>query len=146
MRKCLFIVAIVCLFFICCNSAKTKNESGNQSEKLNGSWELIYISGQEATFDGLYHDKKPTINFVTKDNLVSGNNSCNSYSGKLKTDGNNISFKEPMAMTRMMCLDGKAETVFMENLQKIDSYSISKDNKTLNFNMGDKTLMRFEKK
>lgn len=146
MRKCLFTAAIVCVFFICCNSVKTKKDNGDQFEKLNGSWELVYISQPDTVIDQLYPNKKPTINFITKENAVSGNSSCNSYSGKLKADGNKISFKEPMAMTRMMCGDGKGETVYMETLQKIDSYSVSKDGNTLNFTMGKTSLMRFERK
>ncbi|ESU20320.1 heat shock protein [Flavobacterium enshiense DK69] len=136
----------MCLSCICCNSVKTKNDIVDQSEKLNGSWELVYILPDETTFAGLYRDKKPTISFVTKDNTVSGNNSCNSYSGTLKVDRNKISFKEPMAVTRMMCGDGKGETVYMETLKKIDSYSISEDGKTLNFKMENKPLMRFKRK
>ncbi|HSD15344.1 MAG TPA: META domain-containing protein [Flavobacterium sp.] len=146
MRKCLFTAVTLCLSFISCNSVKIKNHKEDQFEKLNGSWELIYISGQENLFNELYHDKKPTINFITKDNVVSGNSSCNSYSGKLIVDGDKISFKEPMAMTRMMCGDGKGESIYMENLQKINSYSVSEDSKTLNFNMDNKPLMRFKRK
>lgn len=49
-------------------------------------------------------------------------------------------------MTKMMCLDIKGEVVFMAALQKIDSYSISKDGKTLNFITADTAMMRFDKK
>jgi hypothetical protein len=49
-------------------------------------------------------------------------------------------------MTKMMCMDIQGEDVYMSTLEKIDSYSISEDGKTLNFIMGDTAMMRFEKK
>nr|WP_314895630.1 META domain-containing protein [uncultured Flavobacterium sp.] len=80
-----------------------------------------------------------------KENKVSGNNSCNNYIEKLNADGNKISFKKPMAVTKMFC-PGVGENIYMATLQKIDSYSVSEDGKTLNFIMGDIAMMRFEKK
>ncbi|UOK41962.1 MULTISPECIES: META domain-containing protein [Flavobacterium] len=145
MRKCLFTAVIMCLSFISCNSVKTPTNIEGQLEKLNGSWELVGISETGVVFDELYRDKKPTINFEVNEGRVSGNNSCNAYTGKLNANGNKISFKDPLAMTKMMCGDGKGETVYMQNLLKIDSYSVSKDGETLNFNMGKKTLMRFKR-
>ena len=93
----------------------------------------------------MYPDKKPTITFDLKENRVAGNNSCNQYFGKLQGDGNKINFKDAkMGMTMMAC-PGEGENIFMRTLEKIDSYSISEDGKTLNFIMGDIAMMRFEK-
>jgi len=66
--------------------------------------------------------------------------------GKLSVKVNKISFKEPIAVTKKMCLDGNGESVYLSTLEKIDSYSVSEDGKTLNFIMGDIAVMRFEKK
>jgi heat shock protein HslJ len=129
---------------ISCNASKTsKNDSVSQ---LEGTWELNYITGPRITFDGLYPNKKPTITFNVKENLVSGNNSCNSFTGKLKVTGNKIDFTQPMAVTRMMCIDAQGEPVFMSTLQKITSYDVTDDGKTLNFISGDIAMMRFTKK
>lgn len=143
MKKIFLSLAILCLAFISCNSVKTSN---NTSASLEGTWELNYITGRRIAFAGLYPNKKPTIIFDLKENRVSGNASCNRYSGKLNVDGNKISFKDPIAMTKMMCMDIQGEDVYMSTLQKIDSYSISEDGKTLNFIMGDIAMMRFVKK
>lgn len=143
MKKIILALTILCLAFVSCNSVKKLN---GKTASLDGTWELNYITGPRITFEGLYPNKKPTINFDLKENRVWGNASCNSYTGKLNVDGNKISFKDPMAMTRMMCTDIQGENVYMSTLQKIDSYSISKDGKTLNFIMGDIAMMRFEKK
>ncbi|MFB9076634.1 META domain-containing protein [Flavobacterium procerum] len=127
-----------------CNCAKNKN--GDAVSKLEGNWELNYITGPRIAFEGLYPNKKPTISFDLKENRVSGNSSCNSYTGKLVVEGNKIDFTQPMAMTKMMCLDGQGEQVYMSTLQKVTSYDITDDGKTLNLISGDIATMRFAKK
>jgi heat shock protein HslJ len=142
MKKIILVLTIFCFAFISCNSFKATT---NKTASLEGTWELNYITGPRIAFDGLYPNKKPTITFDLKENSISGSNSCNRYSGKLNVVGNKISFKEPMAVTKMFC-PGEGESIYMSTLQKIDSYSISDDGKTLNFIMGDIAMMRFEKK
>ena len=116
----------------------------NATSKLNGTWELNYITGSSIAFDGLYPNKKPTITFDAAKNTLSGNTGCNSFNGPLKVDGNKISFTDPMAMTKMMC-SGDGETVFLQTLQKVNSWTVS-DGNTLNFIMVDIATMRFSKK
>ena len=94
----------------------------------------------------MYPNKKPSINFDLKENRVSGNNSCNTYSGKLVLDGNKIDFTQPMMSTKMMCLDGQGEKIYMNTLQKVTSYDITDEGKTLNFISGDIAVMRFTRK
>lgn len=142
MMKKLFILVFCTFLLISCKGVKTDAVS-----KLDGTWELNYISGPKITFEGLYPNKKPTIKFNSKENQVSGNSSCNSYSGKLFVDGNIIDFTQPMAVTKMMCLDGlQGEQTYLSTLQKITSYNIVDDGKTLNLISGDIVMMRFTKK
>ena len=47
-------------------------------------------------------------------------------------------------MTMMAC-QGTGEATYMKTLEKIDSYSISKDGKTLSLIAGTIEMMRFEK-
>ena len=118
----------------------------NTTDALDGTWQLNYITGPRIAFDGLYPDKKPTIIFNINENKVSGNTSCNQYFGNLVKDGNKINFKDAkMGMTMMVC-SGEGENVYMKTLEKVDSYSISDDGKTLSFIMGDIAVMCFEKK
>jgi heat shock protein HslJ len=142
MKKIILSLTLFCSVLISCNSVKTAN---GQQAALQGAWELNYISGPRIAFSGLYPDNKPTITFNLKEDRVSGKNSCNSYSGTLNADESKINFKEPMMVTKMFC-PGEGENVYMNTLQKIDSYSVSEDGKTLNFIMGDIVMMRFEKK
>ena len=141
MKKIILSLTIFCSVLVSCNSVKTVN---TEKASLQGAWQLIYISGPRIDFSGLYPNDKPTITFDLKENRVFGKNSCNSYSGTLNVDGNKISFKGPMAVTKMFC-PGEGENVYMNTLEKIDSYSISEDGKTLNFIVGDVAMMRFKK-
>ena len=143
MKKVILTLSILCLIFMACDSTKSATKS---TTSLEGTWELNYITGPRIAFDGLYPNKKPTITFDLKENKVAGNNSCNQYFGTLKVEGNKINFKDAkMGMTMMAC-PGIGETTYMKTLEKVDSYSISEDGKTLNFIMGDIAMMRFEKK
>lgn len=144
MIKNISILVFLGAVFISCNASKAPKK--DSVSKLEGSWELNYITGPRIAFDGLYPNKKPTINFNIKENQISGNNSCNSFTGKLNVTGNKIDFTQPMAVTRMMCQDAQGEQVFMSTLQKITSYDITDDGKTLNFISGDIGMMRFVKK
>ena len=142
MKKGIITLSILCLIFIACDSTKSTVKS---TTSLGGTWELNYITGPRIAFDGLYPDKKPTISFDSKENKVSGNNGCNQYFGSLKVEGNKINFKDAkMGMTMMAC-PGQGENVYMKTLEKVDSYSISQDGKSLNFSMGDIVMMRFQK-
>jgi heat shock protein HslJ len=140
MKK-IFILIFITSIVLSCKSKKTDSDSS-----LEGTWELNYITGPRIAFNGLYPNKKPTINFNLKENQVSGNNSCNSYTGKLNTTGNSIDFTQPMISTKMACMDGQGEQVYMNTLSKVTSYEITDNGKTLNFISGGIATMRFTKK
>lgn len=145
MIKNVFILFVLSTILISCSVFKCKKTEA--VSKLEGNWELNYITGPRIAFDGLYPNKKPTINFNTKENQVSGNNSCNSFTGKLIVNGNKLDLTGPMATTKMMCMDnGQGDRVFMSTLQKITSYDVTDDGKTLNLISGDIAMMRFSKK
>ena len=133
--------AVLCLTIAGCSTTRQPKTTAS----LEGTWQLNYITGPRIAFDGLYPGKKPTISFDLKENRVSGNNSCNHYFGTLKVDNNIINFKDAKIGMTMMACPGEGENVYMKTLEKIDSYSISEDGKTLNFIMDDIVMMRFEK-
>ena len=142
MKKLILLLTISCFAFVSCNSLKT--DKSNMAS-LQGTWELNYISGPRIAFQGLYPDEKPTIIFDFKADLVSGDTGCNRYSGKPNVFGNKIDFKNDMALTKRYC-PGEGESVYLATLQKIDSYFVSEDGKTLSFMIGDVAMMRFTKK
>lgn len=126
-----------------CSTLKNTVDASSDLSKLGGMWELTYISGPRIAFNGLYPGKKPELVFNLKDKRVSGNSSCNSFSGKLNADDTSINFNEPMAMTKMAC-PGEGEAIFLEMLKKVNKYTVNGDT-TLNFMMGDIAIMRFNK-
>lgn len=140
-KLCLFVV--VCSFILvgCANKKQLTNKSSQ--DFLNGTWELEYVSGPRIAFEGLYKDKKPSLTFDIQNKRISGNTSCNSLNGALVVDGNKIDFNGPIATTKMFC-PGEGENIFLETLKKVNTYSISTDNK-LTFIMGDIAMMRFKK-
>ena len=145
MNKVIFSLYIVCCLFAACSGMK-KTSSVTEQSKLAGNWELCYIYGSTGTFESLYPNGKPSINFDTFKNIANGNTSCNYFNEQVKVEGNQISFTEPIIMTKMLCLDGNGETIFLEALTKITSFSIGEDGKTLYLNSGDIEMMRLTKK
>lgn len=140
-RTTLIMLAIVTLSS--CNALKNTVEASSDLSKLGGTWELNYISGPRIAFNGLYPGQKPKLLFSLSEKRVSGNSSCNSFSGKLLADDTSINFNEPLAATKMAC-PGEGEAVFFEMLKKVNKYAITGDT-TLNFMMGDIAIMRFRK-
>lgn len=140
MKKIFLLLPILCSIIISCKARQT-----NSSSTLEGTWQLNYITGPRIAFNGLYPQNKPTITFDLKGNRVSGNNSCNDYSGSLALKGNQINFKDSKMISTMMACEGQGEQIFMSSLSKIQSYTISEDGKTMNFYMGDVAIMRFNK-
>ncbi|MBI1192983.1 MAG: META domain-containing protein, partial [Bacteroidetes bacterium] len=111
-------------------------------EPLSGNWQLTYITGPRIAFDGLYPERKPTLSLDTEKGTVNGNTSCNSYSGRFARMGMNLSFPEPLAMTRMACA-GLGESVFLQALQRVDGYGISPDGQTLTLLENGLAVMAF---
>jgi len=140
-RTTLVMLAIVTLSS--CNALKNTVDASSDLSKLGGTWELNYISGPRIAFNGLYPGKKPQMVFNLSEKRVSGNSSCNSFSGKLIADDTSINFNEPMIATKMAC-PGEGEAVFFEMIKKVNKYTITGDT-TLNFMMGDIAIMRFSK-
>lgn len=143
-KMAIFAVLVVVLFS--CDASKNKTTVAKATKELDGTWELNYITGPRIAFEGLYPNKKPTITFDIKEKRVFGNNSCNSFTGKLNVDGHKINFRDGLATTKMMCIDNQGEQVFMDTLLKITSYDVTDNGKTLNFISGDIVMMRFTKK
>jgi heat shock protein HslJ len=115
----------------------------SEQAKLNGTWELNYISGSGIAFDRLFPNKKPTIIFDLPNDHVSGNGSCNGYSSMIKLDGDKIAFKDPLST--MMACEGNGEPVYFKTLTTVTKYSITGNN-ALTLLMGDIAVMRFSRK
>jgi len=143
MRRMTLVVLAVMGTLSACNTLKNVVEASSDLSKLGGTWELDYVSGPRIAFNGLYPGKKPVLAFDIQEKRVTGNSSCNSFSGKLIADDSSINFNEPLLMTKMAC-PGEGEAIFLETIKKVNKYTITGDT-TLNFLMGDIAIMRFHK-
>ena len=143
MRRTTLMVLAAIVTLSSCNTLKNTVDASSDLSKLGGRWELNYISGPRIAFNGLYPGKKPELFIELAEKGLSGNSSCNSFSGKLTADDSSINFNEPMTSTKMAC-PGEGEAIFFEMLKKVNKYTVAGDT-TLNFMMGDIAIMRFKK-
>ncbi|SFT10613.1 META domain-containing protein [Sphingobacterium wenxiniae] len=123
---------------------KLANETKeNDIALLDGTWELDYVMDPDGKdFTALYPEKKPILTFEAGSSKVTGNSSCNNFTGNVTVEGHNIGFS-PLGMTKMAC-PGEGEGVFVDALEKVNRFDIQ-DN-ALHFIMGDIAIMRFQKK
>ncbi len=147
MKTFILSAVIACVAFMSCEAPKNAaTPTSNDVTLLEGSWELNYITGPRIAFDGLYPNKKPTLVVNVADKRISGNTGCNAYSGPLVAEKSSISFTGPIAVTKMMCVDGAlGEKTYLEMLKKVNTFSVS-GGTTLNLIAGDIILMSFIKK
>lgn len=122
--------------------------SGTASTKLSktattlsqNDWQLFSMNGQKITVpDG---GRIPTLSFDPQNMTVSGNSSCNSFSGSFTADKDALSFGN-LAGTRMMCPDMKMETAFLSTIANAKNFSIYESKLVLNDASG-KQLMAFD--
>lgn len=148
MKHALIIAFAATLIFGSCNSTKKTSAQSNavatSTQSLTGTWELDHVANPTGTFEQLYTTRKPSITFDEKAGTFNGYTGCNTMSGKMKMEKNIINFDEEMMMTKMAC-QGEGEKIFLDNLKKINHYSISKDGQQLTFIQGDMALMHFHK-
>lgn len=114
----------------------------DNSDKLTGTWELDYILEPGTDFNTLYPERKPTLTFDLAEKKVSGNSSCNNFSGTMSMDGHAISFG-PLMSTKMAC-PGDGEQVFLKSMEKVSSFDAQ--DHTLALIMDDIVVMRLQKK
>lgn len=88
------------------------------------SWKLLELYGSPVTTT---NNKEANITFHIDGNRFSGEASCNRFFGNYQTKGNNQIVFSQTVSTKMMCLDMKIETEFMEVLEIADGYSIKND-------------------
>ena len=55
------LLALICFSVLGSCNNETSKSAAETTPKLDGSWQLTYISGPRIAFDGLYPDKKPML-------------------------------------------------------------------------------------
>ncbi len=119
--------------------------SYTQKVQLDGTWEVVSISGQEKNFDMLYHIKKPVIAFDQASRKCHGNTSCNGFSTTLLVDGADLNISPAMAMTKMAC-EGNGEQVFVDALKQVKTFAFLDQGKKLQLRSADTVIMVLERR
>jgi len=144
-----YLIVLLAIIISSCNSTKKsasiKENSTMKANLIDGLWEVNYIMNTPKQLNELFPKGKPTITFDSAKKSVAGNSGCNNFNGKCSMEGNSIKIDEAMALTRKMCLDMTGETLFLETLKKVNSYSVTNQGKTLNLIVGDIAVMRLER-
>ena len=98
----------------------------------NTPW-LLRTFSQAEEYNPLLTLHQATAVFDPAENRLSGSTGCNNYHTTYTVDGNALTLKTPMAMTRMMCDQPQniVETTFAAAMENVASYTIYGDKLTL---------------
>ncbi|WP_281988702.1 META domain-containing protein [Aquimarina aggregata] len=145
-KNILFYVVLVFVLNSCQDNGKSNNPlDGNRATEsrilLNDIWNITKINGKD------YNDiaqKRPQLEFDSRENKFTGNDSCNEIFGSLKKLTNtNIEF-DIIRATRMKCPEMNGAIHYQKLLKEIRYYKI--ENLTLSLmNAENKVLMVFKK-
>lgn len=134
----------ILLFFACAvfmmSCASTKNE---KSADLDGSWELSAFPGATKTFDEMFSQRKPQLQFNSAKATVAGTTGCNRLAGTYSASADNFSFGSNIVTTKMAC-SGYDENVFLQALNKINHFELKGDQ--LQLMHDNELIMLFTKK
>ncbi|WP_026714871.1 META domain-containing protein [Flavobacterium daejeonense] len=121
-------LGILSILLFSCSSNKKITTSNQLQEKY---WKLIEIRGQKVTSENYL--KEPHFILKAKENRITGNSGCNSFSGtyELTPETNRIAIYN-IAMTRMACIKPTVEEAFIKVLETADNYTVKNDTLQLN--------------
>ena len=124
-RTALWIAAISCIMtMISCGTGK----KALTSAEIDGQWTIVEAMGQAVTGN---EGNVPSINFNIAEKSVSGTTGCNSFMGGFTLGENNEVSFSPLAATKMMCRDMKAEMLIFQATEA--ARTARKDNEDLVF-------------
>ncbi|GAL66222.1 META domain-containing protein [Jejuia pallidilutea] len=98
-----------------------KKASGNEAIE-NKKWVLFELLGKEINTEDT--PKQAFMLFNSEQSKVSGNNSCNSFSGSYELKGNGQIALGNIATTKMACPNMEIAASFNDVLNKIDNYTV----------------------
>ena len=103
------------------------------------TWKLVELRGKPI------ESSKAVLTLRAEDSVVSGNASCNTFTGSYEIkSGQRIRIDTNMAITMMACPDMATEDGFLEMLEQVDNYAVGEDDR-LNLNKARMApLARFE--
>ena len=124
-RTALWIAAISCIMtMISCGTGKKALTSAD----IDVQWTIVEAMGQAVTGN---EGNVPSINFNVAEKSVSGTTGCNRFMGGFTLGENNEVSFSPLAATKMMCRDMKAEMLIFQATEA--ARTAKKDNEDLVF-------------
>lgn len=119
------------------------NVSGSTSSTLNGTTANMDVNSvnYNAANGNLY--QMPKFNLYLDNGSFTGYTGCNSVSGRVSVSGNSLRFLNTEPSTSIDCLGGLDQTVLLDLLRRVDSYSYVGDE--LQLMQGNQVLLRFKK-
>ena len=112
-------------------------------ENLSGSWELTVFPTSSKSYEEVFGQRRPSLQFDHVKSIVSGTTGCNHINGKYTVTEDQISFDSNMAMTKMAC-PGYEETIFLNALKNVNRFEITDGQ--LKFYRDETQIMGFERK
>lgn len=105
--------------------ANVVTNGGQASQKsLQGTWKFDYFTMVNTDKKILFPLQIPEITFDTKSKKFSGQAGCNNISGAYSQEGENLSFRQPMIMTRMSC-NSSGEKIFIDYINSVQKFRIN---------------------
>lgn len=139
MKHILGITIVICLMFFGCKSQDTSVKVSNKTKNtlVNNKWVLTQLEGKTVNVVNPFLTQ-PFLQFNKNEQSISGNGSCNSFTGKYTLNNQSVLFMD-IATTLKYCDDHFIESGFLANLKRTTSYTIvnnvlhlqDKDNKIL---------------
>jgi heat shock protein HslJ len=96
-----------------------KYTSGQDTATLSGTWVLQPVLPSDTSTD-----KIPYIHFDLEKSEFSGFTGCNRMNGRLRLEGDRLTFDPNLSLTKMVC-QGYNEKAFIANLLRVTRYKIS---------------------
>jgi len=114
---------LIALLLLTTSYCSTNDNGKANFNQLHDLWALESINGEAFVMNEQTRNY-PIIEIYVKEERLHGNTGCNTINGKIKIDGNKISFSQVIA-TKMAC-PGDLEYRFLSALESIDNYKIEK--------------------
>jgi heat shock protein HslJ len=136
MKRILSLLVIISL--VSCASSKN-----GQSGDLAGNWELSLFPNDTKSFEEIFSQRRPGLQFETSANKVTGTTGCNRLSGSYTVNGDEFRFGNNIITTKMAC-PGYEESYFMDALNRVNRYELS--GTALRLMQGNNLVMSFTRK
>ncbi|MBA6151774.1 DUF4377 domain-containing protein [Gelidibacter maritimus] len=85
-----------------------------------GSWLVTRVKDRDS------FARNPFIKIDLSQNVINGNTSCNRFSANIEVTDNQVDITE-LSSTEMMCRDIEVETLFLDAMARIASYTLKND-------------------